>query len=299
MLGILNSWYNKIAGSPPPTSFTCLPNDLILKIMASLPSNDVARMACVCSRLRCLASDDDLWKHMFLERFGNTERLHGEELHWKEKFTKCWKEDLDWKPKVRDRMLEDLSKENIMLRKLLAEKSVPPLSPRGAWKDKVGDSSAGQVNLEFIPPQVINDRIVISPPADLEDQPKPVLVEEVGTSIQAGPGSLGGTKPAVAVSPTREGSPMVLGSSPVLPMSVPTILRAKAVARSPSRIRSCDDATIEKVEALTSNIFSPLSAKETVTGGCSDTIASSSAGVIEAGKGNKGRGGGRKPKLLQ
>lgn len=75
---MLNSWYNKIAGSPPPTSFMCLPNDLILKIMASLPSNDVARMACVCSRLRCLASDDDLWKHMFLERFGNMERLHGE-----------------------------------------------------------------------------------------------------------------------------------------------------------------------------------------------------------------------------
>lgn len=73
-------------------------------------------------------------------------------------------------------------------------------------------------------------------------------MEEVGTSIQAGPGSLGGTKPAVAVSPTREeGSPMVLGSSPVLPMSVPAILRAKAVARSPSRIRSCDDATTEKV----------------------------------------------------
>ncbi|KAI8570411.1 hypothetical protein RHMOL_Rhmol01G0032000 [Rhododendron molle] len=66
--------------------------------------------------------------------------------------------------------LEDLSKENAMLRKGLAEKSEHTPSPRGAWNDKVGDNSVGRVNLEFIPPQVINDRIAVSPPAEVEEQ---------------------------------------------------------------------------------------------------------------------------------
>lgn len=65
-------------------------------------------------------------------------------------------------------VVKDLVVENEMLHKLLAEKSVPVLG--SAWKDKVGCDTVERVNLEFIPPQVVNDRIVVSPPVEVEEQ---------------------------------------------------------------------------------------------------------------------------------
>lgn len=46
--------------------------------------------------------------------------------------------------------IKDLELENVMLRKLLAEKSSPPKG--GAWKDTVGIDTEGRMNLDFIPP---------------------------------------------------------------------------------------------------------------------------------------------------
>ncbi|KAG5552844.1 hypothetical protein RHGRI_010824 [Rhododendron griersonianum] len=156
-----------------------------------------------------------------------------------------------------------------------------------------GDSMTVNIKYPWLPLKCLRCKVFGHSDAHCPTKPKPipgaVLVETVGTPAQAGSDSLGGTKPDVAVSPPREGGPKDFGHSQV--PSMPTC--AKVVVQSPSRIRICDDAAIEMVvvmmlllrshgAALTSNRFSPLSAKEAdMAGGGSDIIASSSTEVIE------------------
>ncbi|CAK9144982.1 unnamed protein product [Ilex paraguariensis] len=82
-----------------PPCFMRLPSDLKLKILESLPGVDIAKVACVCSELRYLASSDDLWKQKFGEQFGDAVRLEGGG-HWKDKFGKNW----EWRKSRRRRM---------------------------------------------------------------------------------------------------------------------------------------------------------------------------------------------------
>ncbi|XP_057495920.1 F-box protein SKIP22-like [Actinidia eriantha] len=77
------------AGLPSPPCFMRLPIDLKLKILECLPGVDVAKVGCVCSELRYLSSNDDLWKRKFVEQFGNVEGSTGGS-HSKEKFAKSW-----------------------------------------------------------------------------------------------------------------------------------------------------------------------------------------------------------------
>ncbi|XP_039173286.1 F-box protein SKIP22-like [Eucalyptus grandis] len=57
-------------GLPLPSCFTCLPTELKLRIFELLPGIDLARVGCVSSELRYLASDNDLWKQKYVEEFG-------------------------------------------------------------------------------------------------------------------------------------------------------------------------------------------------------------------------------------
>ncbi|XVE93535.1 hypothetical protein REPUB_Repub01dG0202900 [Reevesia pubescens] len=71
-----------------PACLMRLPTDLKLKIMESLPGADIARMGCVCTEMRYLASNDDLWKQKFEDEFGHRS---GEGGHWKRMFHLMWK----------------------------------------------------------------------------------------------------------------------------------------------------------------------------------------------------------------
>ncbi|KAG2286704.1 hypothetical protein Bca52824_046308 [Brassica carinata] len=50
-----------------PPCLMQLPTELKMKILELVPGDSVAKMACVCAEMRCLASDDGLWKHKCLE----------------------------------------------------------------------------------------------------------------------------------------------------------------------------------------------------------------------------------------
>ncbi|XP_021776169.1 putative F-box protein At1g23770 [Chenopodium quinoa] len=76
-------------GVVPPPCFMRLPTELKLKILESLPAVDVAKVECVCSELRFVASNNDLWKLKYEEEFGNT-ALSQRERQWKAKFSSVW-----------------------------------------------------------------------------------------------------------------------------------------------------------------------------------------------------------------
>ncbi|CAO2813573.1 unnamed protein product [Amaranthus hypochondriacus] len=76
-------------GLAPPPCFMCLPTELKLKILESLPAVGVARVECVCSELRFVASNNDLWKTKYEEEFGNGATSQSE-CRWKEKFCATW-----------------------------------------------------------------------------------------------------------------------------------------------------------------------------------------------------------------
>ncbi|KZV33199.1 hypothetical protein F511_16233 [Dorcoceras hygrometricum] len=71
-----------------PPCFVRLPTDLKMKILELLPGVDVAKTSCVCSELRYLASNDDLWKLKFNEQFRNTS-AEGY-ASWKKAFAVAW-----------------------------------------------------------------------------------------------------------------------------------------------------------------------------------------------------------------
>ncbi|VVA92306.1 unnamed protein product [Arabis nemorensis] len=80
------------AGLEPPPCLMLLPTELKLKILESLPGTSVAKMACLCTEMRYLASDNDLWKQKCLKEAKNivvTEA--GESVNWKEKFATFWR----------------------------------------------------------------------------------------------------------------------------------------------------------------------------------------------------------------
>ncbi|KAG2307994.1 hypothetical protein Bca52824_027742 [Brassica carinata] len=64
-----------------------LPTELKLKILELVPGDSVAKMACVCREMRCVASDDNLWKQKCLEE---RKRLVVNRS-WKEEFAAFWK----------------------------------------------------------------------------------------------------------------------------------------------------------------------------------------------------------------
>ncbi|KAL9257440.1 F-box protein SKIP22-like protein [Drosera capensis] len=79
------------AGLLPPPCFMRLSTDLKLKILELLPGVSVARMACVCSELRFLSTNDDLWKKKFVEEFGDGTSLRNQgQNKWKATFASTW-----------------------------------------------------------------------------------------------------------------------------------------------------------------------------------------------------------------
>lgn len=77
------------AGLELPPCFMQLPTELKLKILELVSGVDIAKVSCVCSELRYLASSDDLWKQKYIEQFGNGGRSDGGKTY-KERFAKTW-----------------------------------------------------------------------------------------------------------------------------------------------------------------------------------------------------------------
>ena len=80
-------------GLEPPPCFTRLPTELKVKIVESLTGASLAKMACVCREIRCMASGNDLWKQKIWEEakhlllVGNGGRGS---VNWKAKFASFW-----------------------------------------------------------------------------------------------------------------------------------------------------------------------------------------------------------------
>ncbi|KAK8656395.1 hypothetical protein V6N13_098348 [Hibiscus sabdariffa] len=72
-----------------PACFVRLPTELKLQILDSLPGTDVARMECVCSEMRCLASGKDLWKRKVEQEFGDG-WFEAKWMNWKRLFRSRW-----------------------------------------------------------------------------------------------------------------------------------------------------------------------------------------------------------------
>ncbi|XP_030522849.1 F-box protein SKIP22-like [Rhodamnia argentea] len=76
-------------GLPLPSCFTCLPTELKLKIFELLPGIDLARVGGVCSELRYLTSNNDLWKQKYVEEFAERTERRGM-INWKQSFAWSW-----------------------------------------------------------------------------------------------------------------------------------------------------------------------------------------------------------------
>ncbi|KAK5770518.1 F-box protein SKIP22-like [Gossypium arboreum] len=72
-----------------PVCLIRLPAELKVKILELLPGADIAKMECVCSEMRYLASNNDLWKQKFKEEFGCTSGTVAMG-NWKKMFISCW-----------------------------------------------------------------------------------------------------------------------------------------------------------------------------------------------------------------
>ncbi|EHA8590475.1 F-box protein SKIP22 [Cocos nucifera] len=77
-------------GLPLPACFMLLPVDLKIKVLGLIPGVDIAKVACTCSELRYLSSDDELWKHKFVEEFGLLDERQTAGRSWKEKYAFHW-----------------------------------------------------------------------------------------------------------------------------------------------------------------------------------------------------------------
>ena len=87
------------AGLVLPPCFTRLPEELKLKTLGYLSGVDIAKMACLCSELRVLASGNDLWKQKFEEEFGKMKEgyLMEDQIDYRALFAKMWREKTSWK----------------------------------------------------------------------------------------------------------------------------------------------------------------------------------------------------------
>ncbi|KAK8518887.1 hypothetical protein V6N13_017847 [Hibiscus sabdariffa] len=75
-----------------PACLISLPFSLKLSILEFLPGVDIARMACVCSEMRNVASIDGLWKRKVEEEFEDGFRLRvRRNPNWKRMFRKSWR----------------------------------------------------------------------------------------------------------------------------------------------------------------------------------------------------------------
>jgi F-box protein 7 len=81
----------KEAGLPPPPSLLRLPVDLKVKILEGLPALDLARAGSVCSELRYLCANNELWKRLFVQEFGSSAAGHGPQS-WKSEFARRYVE---------------------------------------------------------------------------------------------------------------------------------------------------------------------------------------------------------------
>ncbi|XP_010908979.1 F-box protein SKIP22 [Elaeis guineensis] len=77
-------------GLPLPACFMLLPVDLKIKVLGLIPGVDIAKVASTCSELRYLSSDDELWKHKFVEEFGLLDERQVAGRSWKEKYAFHW-----------------------------------------------------------------------------------------------------------------------------------------------------------------------------------------------------------------
>ncbi|KAL1211921.1 F-box protein SKIP22 [Cardamine amara subsp. amara] len=75
-----------------------IPTELKMKILESLPGVDIARVSCVCSEYRDLASDNSLWKQKCLDSqfqgfvIEEEAELRGDLVDWKAKFVELWRQ---------------------------------------------------------------------------------------------------------------------------------------------------------------------------------------------------------------
>ncbi|XP_031276166.1 F-box protein SKIP22-like [Pistacia vera] len=72
-----------------PACLMRLPTELKIKILECLPGVDIAKMGCVCSEIRYLASNNDLWEKKFVEEFGDQPYAPGI-CSWKGRFACYW-----------------------------------------------------------------------------------------------------------------------------------------------------------------------------------------------------------------
>lgn len=76
------------SGLELPPCLMRLPTELKLKILESLPASSVAKMCCVCTEMRYVASENDLWKLKCLREARHlvTSGPSGDSVNWKAKF---------------------------------------------------------------------------------------------------------------------------------------------------------------------------------------------------------------------
>ncbi|KAF7847181.1 hypothetical protein BT93_L3252 [Corymbia citriodora subsp. variegata] len=92
------------AGLPLPSCFPSLLTELKLKIFESLSGIDLARVGCVCSELRSLTSDNDLWKQKCVDEFKKKTESGGM-INWKQSFARLWEAKKETKKKRRRRVV--------------------------------------------------------------------------------------------------------------------------------------------------------------------------------------------------
>ncbi|KAI3774648.1 hypothetical protein L1987_49207 [Smallanthus sonchifolius] len=95
VLPLLTDLSEKVGLDHPPC-FMQLPTDLKLKILEAVSGVDLARVSCVCSKLRCVVSNDELWKHTFFEQFGGIGTCENEKRTYKQLYASAWKHWGDW-----------------------------------------------------------------------------------------------------------------------------------------------------------------------------------------------------------
>eukprot|EP00250_Pteridium_aquilinum_P007332 c17077_g1_i1 orf=621-2159(-) len=61
----------EMAGLPAPSSLLVIPTELKMKILEFLPALDLMKVGCTCSELRHISANDELWKRLFHEEFGD------------------------------------------------------------------------------------------------------------------------------------------------------------------------------------------------------------------------------------
>ncbi|CAN8313077.1 unnamed protein product [Cochlearia groenlandica] len=81
------------AGFELPPCLIRLPTELKLKIMEFIPGASLAKMSCVSTEMRYLASDNDLWLQKYLEESKDlvSSQSGGDSVNWKAEFSMFWR----------------------------------------------------------------------------------------------------------------------------------------------------------------------------------------------------------------